>query len=64
MESALYGIYALVFVSENSYANTVRAHFPRSNPYIFPLLPVYNCVLSNALKLTYARYAGWHVGHQ
>ena len=51
MESALYGIYALVvFVSENSlvryvhpfvswYANnscvnTVRAHFPWSNPYL------------------------------
>ena len=53
MESALYGIHALVvFVSENSlvryahsfvfwYANnssvnTVRAHFPWSNLYIFP----------------------------
>ena len=52
MESALYGIYAFVFVSENSlvryshsfvcwYANsscvnTVRAHFPWSNLYLFP----------------------------
>ena len=36
MESALYGIYALVvFVSEHSCVNTVRAHFPWSNLYIF-----------------------------
>ena len=35
MESALYGIHALVvFVSENSCVNTVRAHFPWSNLYI------------------------------
>ena len=27
MESALYGIYVLVFVSENSCVNTVRVHF-------------------------------------
>ena len=34
MESALYGIYALVvFVSENSCVNTVRAHFPWGNLY-------------------------------
>ena len=33
-ESPLYCIYAIVFVSENSYVNTVRAHFPLSNLYI------------------------------
>ena len=40
MESALYGIFALiVFVSENLWVNTVRAHFPWSNIYIF-IFPV------------------------
>ena len=34
MESALYGIYPLVvFVSENSFVNTVRTHIPWSNLY-------------------------------
>ena len=38
MESALYGIYALiVFVSENSCVNTVRVHFPWSNLYLWYL---------------------------
>ena len=36
MESALYGIYALVvFVTENSCVNTVRAHFPWSNLHLY-----------------------------
>ena len=36
MESALYGIYALVvFVSENSCVNTVRAHFLYEVIYIY-----------------------------
>ena len=35
MESALYGTYTLVvFVSENSCVNTVRAHFLWSNLYL------------------------------
>ena len=35
MESASYGIFALVvFVSENSCVNTVPAHFPWSNLYV------------------------------
>ena len=55
MESALYGIYALVFVSEilldrcahsfdcwyvnNSWVNTVRQHFPWSILYLLFLIP-------------------------
>ena len=39
MESALYGIYTLiVFVSENSFINTLLAQLPLSNLYFWALL--------------------------
>ena len=42
MESALYGIYALVvFVLKNSCVNTVRALFPWSNHYIIYVVAHY-----------------------